>query len=253
MFVNNINPVMVKIGFLEIRYYSMAYILGFVLSYFILLHYIKRNMIQNMDKDKLDSYLIYVIIGTIAGARAGYFFTKEINPFSHLIDIFKVWQGGMSFHGGLIGIVLVTLFFCWKYKVKFYDLADVLVVPGALALFLGRIMNFVNGELVGIKTNVSWCFQFKYYEGCRHPSQLYEALKNLFIFFILLALYNKKDRKEYKPGTLFWVFVLMYGFLRFVITFLRDDPGTYGLSGGQWLSLLMFVIAVIVLTRRQKK
>ena len=96
---------MVKIGFLEIRYYSMAYILGFVLSYFILLHYIKRNMIQNMDKDKLDSYLIYVIIGTIAGARAGYFFTKEINPFSHLIDIFKVWQGGMSFHGGLIGIV----------------------------------------------------------------------------------------------------------------------------------------------------
>jgi len=244
---------MVKIGFLEIRYYSMAYILGFVLSYFILLHYIKRNMIQNMDKDKLDSYLIYVIIGTIAGARAGYFFTKEINPFSHLIDIFKVWQGGMSFHGGLIGIVLVTLFFCRKYKVKFYDLADVLVVPGALALFLGRIMNFVNGELVGIKTNVSWCFQFKYYEGCRHPSQLYEALKNLFIFFILLALYNKKDRKEYKPGTLFWVFVLMYGFLRFAITFLRDDPRTYGLSGGQWLSLLMFVIAVIVLTRRQKK
>ncbi len=204
-----------------------------------------------MDRDKLDTFLIYVILGTIIGARVGYFFTKEISPFTHLIDIFKVWQGGMSFHGGLIGIILATLFFCKRYKVKFYDLADIVVIPAALALFLGRIMNFVNGELVGTITNVKWCFYFKGYEGCRHPSQLYEALKNLLIFFVLLNLNKKKEK--YKSGTLFWLFILMYGFLRFIITFLRDDPRIlFGLSGGQYLSLLMFIIATILLIKRKK-
>ena len=249
MFIHNIDPVIARIGFLEIRYYSLAYILGFLLVYFILLYYIKKNRIQNMNRDRLDTFLIYVILGTIIGARIGYFFTKDVNPFSHLIDIFKIWQGGMSFHGGLIGIILITLFFCRKYKVKFYDLADVLVIPAALALFIGRIMNFINGELVGTITNVKWCFLFKGYEGCRHPSQLYEAGKNLLIFFILLNL-NKK-REKYKPGTLFWLFILMYGLLRFIITFLRDDPRIFGLSGGQYLSLLMFLTAAIVLIKRK--
>ena len=249
MFIHNIDPVIARIGFLEIRYYSLAYILGFLLAYFILLYHIKKNRIQNMDRDRLDTFLIYVILGTVIGARIGYFFTKEISPFTHLIDIFKVWQGGMSFHGGLIGIILITLLFCKRYKVKFYDLADILVIPAAFALFLGRIMNFINGELVGIRTNVSWCFQFKGYEGCRHPSQLYEALKNLFIFFVLVNLNRKKEK--YKSGTLFWLFILMYGFLRFVITFLRDDPRIFGLSGGQYLSLLMFLTAIIVLIKRK--
>ena len=250
MFVHNIDPVIARIGFLEIRYYSLAYILGFLLSYFILLHYVKKNKIYNMDRDKLDTFLIYIILGTIIGARVGYFFTKESNPLAHLIDIFKVWQGGMSFHGGLIGIILVTLIFCRKYKIKFYDLADILVIPTAFALFLGRIMNFINGELVGIVTNVKWCFLFKWYNGCRHPSQLYEAGKNLFIFFVLLNLNKKKEK--FKSGTLFWLFILMYGLLRFIITFLRDDPRIFGLSGGQWLSLSMFIIALIVLIKRRK-
>src|SRR3989344_8619931 len=131
MFIHNIDPVIARIGFLEIRYYSLAYILGFVLAYFILLYYVKKNKIQNMDRDKLDNFLIFLIIGTVAGARIGYFFTKEISPFTHLFDIFKIWQGGMSFHGGLIGIILVTIIFCRKYKIRFYDLADILVIPAA--------------------------------------------------------------------------------------------------------------------------
>ncbi|MAG47301.1 prolipoprotein diacylglyceryl transferase [archaeon] len=248
MLIHNIDPVLFSIGGFELRYYSLAYIFGFLLAYFILLHFVKKGKIENIDRDKLDSYLIYVILGSVIGARLGYFFSKVQDPFLNILDIVKVWEGGMAFHGGLIGLVIVTLLFCKKYKIKFYELADVMVIPAALALFLGRVMNFVNGELVGIKSNVSWCVQFSNYEGCRHPSQLYESLKNLFIFFVLI-IYNKKERKS---GTLFWLFILLYGGLRFLITFLRDDPRIFlNLSGGQWLSLSMFLIALVVLIRRK--
>ncbi len=163
-----------------------------------------------------------------------------------------IWQGGMSFHGGLIGAVVAGLIFCRKYKVKFYKLADFLMLPLAFFLFIGRIANFINGELVGIKTNVPWCVVFKDYDGCRHPSQLYEALKNLVIFFTLFFLYTKKKLKD---GIVFWGFVLMYGVLRFIVTFWRESIRLFGLSMGQYLNILMVIVSVIFLYRitRNKK
>ncbi len=249
MFIHNIDPILLNLGFLQIRYYSLVFIIGFIITYYLLRYYIKKGEIENFNLEKLDTYLVYIILGVIIGARIGYFFTKHPDPFGNPLDIVKVWQGGLSFHGGLLGALASTYLFTKKYKIKFYDLADILVLPAAFSLFLGRIANFINGELVGTITTSKYCIQYQNYEGCRYPSQLYESGKNLFIFIILIIT----KKKNLQPGTLFWLFILLYGILRFLITFYRDDPNILlNLSGGQINSLIMFIIASIILIRRNK-
>jgi phosphatidylglycerol:prolipoprotein diacylglycerol transferase len=147
----------------------------------------------------------------------------------------------MSFHGGLMGIALAVWLFARRNSMRFYQLADLLVIPAAIALFFGRVANFVNGELIGTPSSLPFCIQYEYVQGCRHPSQLYEAFKNLVIFGVLLAV---RQRKKLKEGTLFWLFVLLYGSLRFLVTFLRDDPRFLGVSMGQYLSLAMVIAAL---------
>jgi len=165
--------------------------------------------------------------------------------FSHISEIIAVWQGGLSIHGGLVGAILVTYYWCKKHKVRFYHIADLLVVPLSLVLVFGRITNFVNGELWGKITNVSWCVEFPRADGCRHPSQLYEAGYSLMLFFILLAA---QTRKRLREGTLFWTFLGLYGLFRFLVTFYREpdptDPVLLGLAIGQWLSLAMVGVTV---------
>lgn len=251
MIYHNINPVLLEIGPLEIKYYGLVYVLGLLLAYFILRNIVRKNKIENLDIEKLYDLIIYIALGVILGARLLYFvFYSPLTFFYNPLEIFMVWQGGMSFHGGLIGLVIAVLVFSRKYKVKFYDLADVLVIPAALALFLGRIVNFVNAELIGTKTGLPFCIQYDNVEGCRHPSQIYEALKNLVMFFTLLFL---RTKKKLKSGTLFWLFVLMYGVLRFLVTFFREDARFLGLSEGQYLSLAMVVVASVFLYRINKK
>jgi phosphatidylglycerol:prolipoprotein diacylglycerol transferase len=163
-----------------------------------------------------------------------------------------IWKGGLSFHGGLIGAVTAALIFCKKFKVKFYDLADLVVIPTALFLGLGRIANFLNAENVGTITNLSWCVKFPTAYGCRHPVQLYEAIKNFVIVIILGSLYAKKQEWKIPKGAIFWFFWLFYGILRFVITFVREDPRRFGISLGQYLCLIMIVVSVIFLIRLYK-
>ena len=151
----------------------------------------------------------------------------------------------MSFHGGLIGAIIACLIFAKYYKISFLYLGDITVIPLSLGLFLGRIGNFINGELYGSVTNVSWCFDFG--DGqCRHPSQLYESVKNLVNAGILFWLSRKKELKE---GTLFWSFWVLYGFMRFFIEFVREPDSQIGrffgwLSMGQILSGAMFLIGI---------
>ncbi|MBW2990969.1 prolipoprotein diacylglyceryl transferase [Candidatus Woesearchaeota archaeon] len=255
MFIHNINPVLVSVGPFDIRYYGLVYAVGFLVSYFLLRWIAKKGKIKNLTPDRADIFIIYLILGAIIGARVLLFvFYHPATLITDPLEVLRIWQGGMSFHGGLIGAVIGGLLFCKKHKIKFYQVGDFLVLPLAFFLFIGRIANFINGELVGTVTNVKWCVVFKDYDGCRHPSQLYEAAKNLLIFFVLSVMYFKENLKnKLKDGIIFWSFVLMYGVLRFIITFWRDDPRFFGLSGGQYLSLVMVILGIVFLFRIIRK
>ncbi len=253
MFIHNINPVLATIGPFQIRYYGLVYAIGFLCAYFILRWMAKKGEIKNLTVEKTDSFIIYFIIGAILGARILLFvFYYPATLITNPLEVLMIWHGGMSFHGGIIGAVIAGLIFSRKHKVSFYKLSDFLVLPLSFFLIFGRIANFINGELVGTKTNVPWCVVFKDYDGCRHPSQLYEAFKNLVIFAVLSLLYFSKEvKKKLKDGIIFWLFVLMYGVFRFIITFWRDDPRVFGLSMGQYLCIVMVLVSSYFLFRIQ--
>jgi len=254
MFVHNIDPVLVSIGPFEIRYYGLFFVLGFVIAYFML-NYLVKNKKIGLTKDDIADFLLYIIIGTVLGARIFYVFAYNLpfylqNPF----EIIAIWHGGLSFHGGFIGAAIACFYFCKKKKIDFYTIADIAVIPLALGLALGRLGNFTNGELYGRVTGVSWGVKFPDAEGFRHPSQIYEALKNLFIFFTLWFLKNK----DLPKGFLFWLFVVMYSALRFFVEFFRQPDEQLGfiigfLSMGQVLSIVMFIIGIFFMYQISNK
>jgi phosphatidylglycerol:prolipoprotein diacylglycerol transferase len=262
MLINTINPVLLHLGPFQVRYYGLVYAIGFLVSYFVLRNIAKKGSIKNFNEQKAESLLLYLLIGVVAGARILEFvFYYPSVIFQNPLEIFMVWHGGMSFHGGIIGGILAGWLFCKKNKIMFYKIADIIVIPAAFFLFLGRLANYTNGELVGIKTNVPWCVIFPSYDNlpvkevisqpglfmeyCRHPTQLYEAAKNLVIFFTLLFMSSKK---KFKDGMLFWTFVMMYGVLRLIINFLRDEERILlGLSMGQILCVIMIVLSIVFL------
>ncbi len=255
MIINNINPVIVSIGPFSIRYYGLVYVIGFLIAYWWLSKNIKKGLIKNMNQDILDKYITGLIISIILGARIFEFiFYETENLISNPISFFKIWQGGLSFHGGLVGAAIITWWFSKKYDWDLLEIGDLLVIPAAFALFLGRIANFINSELVGTITKVPWCVNFNHETTptgelvCRHPSQIYEAIKNLIIFFTLIIIKNKN--KKLKKGFLFWLFITLYAILRIITDFWRDDPRILlGLNMGQLLSLAMAIIGLIVLIK----
>jgi len=191
--------------------------------------------------------MVYFILGTIIGGRLGHFLFYDISIFwTNPLQILMIWNGGMAFHGGILGGIIGAFLFLKKSKVKFYEMADKLMMPLAFALFLGRIANFINGELWGPITDVSWCVVFPNILGCRHPSQLYEAFYSILIFFILWFM---KSKYKLKKGVVFWSFIAMYGLFRFIANFWREvDQVT-----GQVLSLIMVVVAGYFLYKILKK
>ena len=249
MFYHNIDPVLLRIGAFEIRYYGVIFVLGFIIGYFFLVYLAKERKL-NLTREDVSDLLLYLIIGIVLGARLFYIVFYNFgyyleNPF----EVLALWRGGLSFHGGLVGGTVAALLFCRKKKIHIYDVLDIIVVPAALGLVFGRIGNFLNGELYGRVTNVPWAVDFG--DGKpRHASQLYESLKNFFIFGVLWFLRNKKLPR----GFLFWSFVTMYSFLRFFIEFVREpDPQLgfliFNLTMGQILSSVMFVIGIYFLVR----
>jgi phosphatidylglycerol---prolipoprotein diacylglyceryl transferase len=245
MFIHNINPALLSIFGLEIRYYGLVYVIGFLLVLFIL---IKQREKLNLTKDEIYDFIFYSIIFVVVGARLfEILFYEPLFYFSNPLQMLMIWKGGLSFHGALSGIVIWTYIFTKKKRLHFYDISDILVIPAAFMLFLGRIANFINGELVGKITNLPWAVKFQGYEGFRHPTQIYEALKNLLIFFVLLFLRNKNLKK----GTLTWLFILFYGTLRFFIEFLKEQTSfIFGIPVAQVLSILMVIISLYFLTKK---
>jgi len=247
MFIHNINPILLSLGPFSIRYYGIVYALGFVLIYFILSSAAKNNKIENLTSDNVDSFILYLILSVIIGGRLGEVLFYGLSYYlANPLQILMIWNGGMSFHGALLALIIVMYYYCKKHKIRFLQIADIVSIPAAFVLVLGRIANFINAELIGRPINSWYCIDYSKYgiSDCRHPSQIYEALKNLVIGFILIIekkfLYNKKFE-----GLIFYSFVTLYGLLRFLVTFYRDDPIVFiGLSTGQLFSFSMFLIGL---------
>ncbi|MDP7179710.1 MAG: prolipoprotein diacylglyceryl transferase [Candidatus Woesearchaeota archaeon] len=254
MFYHNINPTLIHLGPLQIRYYGLIFVIGFIIAYYMIPYLAKKRNLELTKNDTAD-LIFYLIIGTIIGARLFYILFYNL-PFylSNPLSIFAVWQGGLSFHGGLVGSITAIYYFCKKKQFNILGLLDIIVIPLSLALMLGRIGNFINAELVGTITSVPWAVKFPGYEGFRHPSQLYESLKNLVIF---ITLWNIKG-KHLKKGILFSTFIIMYSILRFAVGFVRaPDPQLgyiiFNLTMGQLLNIVMFAIGIFFIFRINKK
>jgi len=246
VFVHNINPVLLKIGIIEIRYYGLIYALGFVFCLWYLLQLAKQKKVLLSEDDVLD-YMTYLIIGVLLGARI--FEVLFYHPDYYLTNpgqIIAYWNGGLSFHGGFVGGIIATFMFIKKKKLEFYDVADAVMVPLALGLAFGRLANFINGELFGKIANVPWAVKFPGAEGYRHPTQLYESFKNFIIFFTLFSLRDKKTKKGFQ----FWLFITMYGAFRFIIENWKEPETVwFGAPLGQILSAAMFVVGAYMIYR----
>lgn len=256
MWYHNINPVLVSLGPIDIRYYGLVYFAGFIFAYFYLRKKARSEEIKNFDEKKLDSFMIYFILGSIIGGRVlDFLFFYPHVIFQDPLELFRIWNGGMSIHGGIIGAVTAALIFTKKHKIKFYSLADAAIIPLMFMLFIGRIANFINGELWGRLSNSFVCINYEQSQyianppmGCRYPYQLYASLKNLFVFGVMV--YVKKVNNQLKSGLLFWYSLLLYNIGRFLLDFMRDDPQVLlGLVTGQILCLVFAIVSVVFIVK----
>ena len=249
MFINNFDPVAFQIMSFEIRWYSLAYIAGIIIGWMLC----KKILIQKADiNEKFDDYITYLVIGMIIGGRLGYIifynFSYYINNF---FDIFKVWEGGMSFHGGLIGIIIASILFTKKHNQDSFLYMDLVSLVAPIGIFFGRLANFINSELYGTPTDIPWAVTFIQVDNLsRHPSQLYEAILEGIILFIILMYFKNKDYLK-KPGLISGLFLIFYSIFRFFIEFVRVPDEQLGhlifeLSMGQIISLIFFVIGIIL-------
>ncbi len=255
MFINNFDPVALTIFTIEIRWYSLAYIFGILFGWIIL-----KKFLQDEQKDfrNLDDLLTYMILGIIIGGRLGYVFFYNLGYYlNNFFEIFMIWKGGMSFHGGLIGIILSTLLFSKKNKYDPYIFLDLISLVAPIGIFFGRLANFINSELYGKITEVSWGVKFiKIDNFYRHPSQLYEAsLEGIILFIILFILVKKNFLK--KRGLISSLFLILYSSFRFIIEFFREPDSQIGyivldLTMGQILCLIFFTLGIFLLKKNEK-
>ncbi len=247
MFINNFDPVAIQIFSFEIRWYSLAYITGILIGWVLG----KKVFISDEAiKEKFDDFLAYLIIGIIVGGRLGYALFYNFNYFSNnFFDIFKIWQGGMSFHGGLIGIIIASILFSKKNNHNVYNYLDVVSIVAPIGIFFGRVANFINSELYGIETNLPWGVKFIKVDNIfRHPSQLYEALFEGIILFIILVYFKNKGFMK-KSGLISSLFLIFYSVFRFIIEFYRVPDEHLGylffsFTMGQIISLIFFLIGI---------
>ena len=249
MFINNFDPVAFQIISFEIRWYSLAYILGIIIGWILC----KKIFIKNLDiNQKFDDYITYLIIGIIIGGRLGYVLFYNFSYYiNNILDIFKIWQGGMSFHGGLLGIIVASILFAKKNNQDLFVYTDLVSLVAPIGIFFGRLANFINSELYGKVTEVPWAVTFIQVDNLsRHPSQLYEAFFEGIILFILLLYFRNKNFLA-KPGLISGLFLIFYSVFRFCIEFFRVPDEQIGylifnLSMGQIISLVFIMIGTIV-------
>lgn len=245
----------IQIGPFLLRYYSLAYLVGILGGYWLLTRMIRRPGAP-MDRDQLDSLIFLVIIGIIGGGRLGYAAFYQPSLFTSL-DLFKPWEGGMSFHGGLIGVLLAVGWIAWRHRLDVLRVTDYVATVVPLGMFLGRIANFINGELWGRPSDVPWAMVFPGGgDVARHPSQLYQAgLEGLLVLLVISWLFWR-TRARFRPGLLAGVYAIGVGLSRFVVEFFREPDSQLtwlveatGLSMGQWLTVPLILLGVFLVWR----
>jgi prolipoprotein diacylglyceryl transferase len=247
-YVWNIDPIMLQIGFIKVRWYGVLFATGLALGYYLL----KKVFIkENQPVDKLDILLLYFIVGTIFGARLGHVFFYDWNYYSqHLSEIWKIYNGGLASHGAIVGILLATgLFIHFHYKGRFFWLLDRMAIFIPLGGALIRVGNFFNSEILGHASNVPWAIIFARIDNIpRHPAQLYEAIAYFKIFAILYYLYRNTNIKLRPLELTGWFFSLTFGFRIFVEFFKEEQSDALSSSAwldmGQWLSIPVVILGI---------
>ncbi len=259
-----LDPVALDLGFFQLKWYSLAYIAGILIGWWYLLKLVDRPGAP-MTRQHADDFVFYATLGIILGGRIGYVLFYAPEMFTDPIKILRLWDGGMSFHGGVIGTIVGVLLLSRKHGLNWLRVHDYVVCCAPFGLFFGRIANFVNGELWGRPSDVSWAIVFPRtvaggMDPARHPSQLYEAgLEGLVLFVVLWFLFWKTDAR-YQPGKLAGTFLLGYGLSRFVVEFWREPDSQLvafaertGLHMGQWLTLPMIAGGLYLIATAKKR
>jgi phosphatidylglycerol---prolipoprotein diacylglyceryl transferase len=254
-----LNPIILDLyGPLAIRWYGLAYALGIILALYNI-YYLAKLAKCNFTKKIKDDLLNFIILGIVLGGRLGYVLFYNFSYYlRHPIEIFQIWQGGMSFHGGFLGVVVAGILFCRKHKISYLTCGDLFAASTGIGLFFGRIANFINAELYGRITDVPWGVVFPNAGNLpRHPSQLYEAFFEGLLPFIILNILAIKYNYLARAGKITGMFLILYSLMRSVIELFRQPDANIGfifnyLTMGQILSLPMFLAGVVLLWQARK-
>lgn len=264
-----LSPVALSIGPFDLRWYSLAYLAGIFVGYWYLLKLIKQPG-SPMAQRHADDLVFYAALGIILGGRIGYVLFYNLGEYlKHPIEVLKLWDGGMSFHGGVVGTSIGILYMARKEKLSWLRIHDYVACCVPFGLFFGRLANFVNQELWGAVTTVPWAVRFmevnefgqRVLGPPRHPSQLYEAFLEGVVLFAILAWMFWKTNARYEPGKLVGAFLFLYGCFRFGIEFIREPDAQFagtmfqnaGLHMGQWLSLPMILAGLYLMLTAKKR
>lgn len=248
--INPISPVALSVFGVDIRWYALAYVAAFVVGFWLfsrLMHSKDSRVV--LDKKNYDDFITAIIMGVIIGGRLGYVLFYNLPFFiANPLEIFMVWHGGMSFHGGLLGVIIANFWFAHHAHVNGWKLLDLSAVVAPIGLFFGRIANFINMEVMGRQADVPWAVVFNgHSDGPRHPSPLYEAFgEGVILFVLMFLLYKKTSLKKY-PGALAGIMGMLYAGIRIVCELFREPDAqigfltSWGLTMGQSLSLVLFI------------
>lgn len=255
--ISALDPIAFSLGPFHVRWYALAYLAGFLLGWRYCVYLLKKTKSMRPNAEDIETFLTWAILGVIIGGRIGYVVFYNLPYYAHNpIDAFKVWQGGMSFHGGMLGVFVAMVLYTVRHKISFWRLSDVICAAAPIGLFFGRLSNFVNMELYGRITDKPWGVVFPNAGSApRHPSQLYEAvLEGALLFVVLLILYRVSHAKA---GLVTGVFLIGYGASRAFVEMFRAPDEHIGLLGGvismgQVLSLPMIVIGLAVVVMRYR-
>jgi phosphatidylglycerol---prolipoprotein diacylglyceryl transferase len=253
-----IDPVIFSLGPLAVRWYSLAYIAGLLLGWRLLRQLVQRDP-KVASLEDADDFLVWAMLGVILGGRLGYVLFYNFGIYlNNPLSILAVWQGGMSFHGGLLGVIVATILFCRRRGIDLWLFADRVAVVSPIGLFFGRLANFINGELFGRVTDVSWGVVFpRGGPDPRHPSQIYEAFGEGVLLFVVLMLLARHERFRNRPGFLTGMFLAGYGAARTVVEFFRQPDAhigflSFGTTTGQWLSVPLVLVGVWLIARSRR-
>ena len=264
MIIHSFDPVFVALGIFQIRWYSLAYIFGILLGWIYANKIIKLTSsnkfnYKQITKTQFDELIFYLVIGIIFGGRLGYIFFYNFDFYiKNLSEILKIWQGGMSFHGGLIGTIIATILYSQKSNSNFFKFTDIICCVAPIGIFLGRVANFINGELYGKITTMPWGIVFPDVGNLsRHPSQIYEAILEGVILFIIINYLALKKNFLYKTGFISGLFLISYSILRIFSEIFREPDFHLGLifnyfSMGTLLSVLTIIVGMFIILFAKK-